>query len=62
MKETLLNMALAIGILGASALITHLFARAMYITCPNCHTLNARRRIRCRNCSTALPTRTGPSA
>ena len=57
MKETLLNMALAVGILGASALITHLFARVMYITYPNCRTLNARRRIRCRNCGKALPTR-----
>ena len=61
MKETLLNVALAIGILGGSALITHLFARAMYLTCPKCHTLNARRRVRCRHCGNALPTKTPPS-
>ncbi len=48
--ETLLSIALVIGILGLSALLTHLFARAMYITCPVCHTLNARRRRQCRKC------------
>ena len=58
MKETLLNVALAIGILGGSALITHLFARAMYITCPNCRTLNARRRMQCRACGSDLRART----
>ena len=61
MRETFLDVALVIAILGGSALITHLFARAMYITCPNCHTLNARRRIRCRNCGNVLPTRTASS-
>jgi hypothetical protein len=54
MSETLLNGALAIAILGASALITHLFARAMYVTCLKCRTLNARRRISCRNCGCDL--------
>jgi hypothetical protein len=54
MNETLLNVALAIGILGGSALITHLFARAMYVTCPRCHTLNARRRKQCRTCGCDL--------
>ncbi len=54
MKETFLNVALAIAILGGSALITHLFARAMYITCPKCRTLNARRRVECRKCGWEL--------
>jgi len=54
MGETLLGVALVIAVLGASALITHLFARAMYITCPNCRTLNARRRSHCRRCGQAL--------
>lgn len=61
MRETLLDVALVIAILGGSALITHLFARAMYTACPNCHTLNARRRIRCRHCGNVLPTRTASS-
>ena len=47
MSSTLLSIALVIAILGASALITHLFARAMYLTCPRCRTLNARRRTMC---------------
>jgi len=54
MKETLLNVALAIAILGGSALITYLFARAMYLICPQCRTLNARRRTHCRRCGQAL--------
>lgn len=54
MKETLLNLALVIAILGGSALVTHLFARAMYITCPKCRTLNARRRKQCRSCGEPL--------
>ena len=55
MSETLLNAALAVAILGVSGLITHLFARAMYITCPQCRTLNARRRSQCRSCGESLP-------
>ncbi len=55
MKETLLNVGLVVAILGGSALITQLFARAMYITCPKCRTLNARRRDLCRNCGEPLP-------
>jgi ribosomal protein L40E len=54
MGETLLSIALVIAILGFSAIVTHLFARAMYITCPHCHTLNARRRVQCRKCGTKL--------
>lgn len=54
MSDTFLNAALAIVILGASALLTHLFARAMYVTCPKCRTLNARRRVVCRKCGREL--------
>jgi ribosomal protein L40E len=54
MGETLLSIALVIAILGFSAIVTHLFARAMYITCPHCHTLNARRRVQCRKCGEKL--------
>ena len=60
MSDTLLNVAIAIAILGVSGLITHIFARAMYITCPKCHTLNARRRSQCRNCGETLPHRPVP--
>jgi hypothetical protein len=54
MGSTLAQIALAIAILGGAYLITHLFARAMYVTCPHCRTLNARRRTQCRNCGRAL--------
>jgi len=37
-----------------SAVITNLFAHAMYITCSKCRTLNARRRTVCRNCGAEL--------
>jgi hypothetical protein len=50
MGETLLGLLLVVTILGVSAVLTHLFARAMYLTCPNCRTLNARRRTQCRKC------------
>ncbi|MGO9275583.1 MAG: hypothetical protein ACLQOO_35995 [Terriglobia bacterium] len=52
--NSLLQIAIAIAILGGAAVITHLFARAMYITCALCGTLNARRRARCRNCGETL--------
>ena len=54
MRQTLLNIAIAVGILGFSAVVTQLFARAMYLTCPHCHTLNARRRSQCRRCGADL--------
>ena len=50
MTSTLLNVALAAAILGGAWLLTQLFARAMYIVCPACRTLNARRRKHCRKC------------
>ncbi len=52
--NSLIQIALAIAILGGAAVITQLFARAMYITCARCATLNARRRARCRNCGETL--------
>ncbi len=54
MRNTLLQIALLIVILGVSAVLTRLFARAMYLTCSKCHTLNARRRKRCRHCGEEL--------
>ena len=54
MGSTLLAAALVMGILALSAIVTHLFARAMYLTCPACRTLNARRRALCRNCGRDL--------
>jgi hypothetical protein len=54
MRDMLLQIGLLITILGASAVVTHLFARAMYITCSQCGVLNARRRARCRNCGEEL--------
>ena len=52
--STLLEIVLVVAILGGSALLTHLFARVMYVTCPKCRTLNARRRSKCRTCGEPL--------
>jgi hypothetical protein len=54
MSSTLQQILLVVGILGVSAVVTQFFARAMYITCSKCGTLNARRRIVCRNCGGVL--------
>jgi ribosomal protein L40E len=54
MRQTLLDIALVVGILGFSAVATQLFARAMYLACSQCHTLNARRRSHCRKCGVIL--------
>jgi len=54
MRSTLLQIMLVVAILGVSAVVTNLFARAMYITCLKCGTLNARRRIVCRSCGEKL--------
>jgi hypothetical protein len=54
LKETLLNIGLAVGILGGSYVIMHFFARAMYVRCYACGTLNARRRSVCRQCGDGL--------
>ena len=50
MGDTLLSILLVLAILGVSAVLTQWFARTMYITCPHCRTLNARRRTQCRAC------------
>jgi hypothetical protein len=50
----LINVILAVAILGGSYVIMHFFARAMYVRCPDCHTLNARRRVVCRSCASSL--------
>ena len=54
MSSTLQQILLVVGILGVSAVVTNLFARAMYITCSKCGTLNARRRTACRDCGITL--------
>ena len=50
MKETLLSLALVVGILGGSALFTQFFTRKMYNRCQKCGNLNAKRRANCRIC------------
>jgi hypothetical protein len=54
LKALLLNLAVLVGILGLSAIITAWFARTMYIRCADCGTLNARRRTQCRSCQKEL--------
>ena len=54
MRDAFLEIALLILILGVSAALTHFFARAMYLTCSQCGTMNARRRTRCRHCGQEL--------
>ncbi len=54
MWDTLLGALVVAAILGVSAVATQLLARAMYNRCPSCHTLNARRRERCRSCEETL--------
>ena len=51
MIDTLLSLAVLIGILVVSALITNWFARTMYNRCTACGTLNAKRRTQCRACN-----------
>ena len=50
MRDALLNLGLLVAVLGAAAVFTHFFTKAMYLTCPACRTLNARRRTHCRRC------------
>jgi hypothetical protein len=54
LKDTLLSLALVLGILILSALITQWFARTMYNRCTACGTLNAKRRTQCRACNAGL--------
>jgi hypothetical protein len=55
MLETLVNILVFIGILGAAAVFTELFTRKMYYRCRNCATLNAKRRTHCRQCGQPVP-------
>lgn len=52
--DTLFSILIVGGILLVSFLATQLFARAMYLQCPSCGTLNARRRDVCRQCGETL--------
>jgi hypothetical protein len=54
MKDTILSLLVIAGILIISAVITNVFARAMYNRCRKCGTLNAKRRDNCRACNTPL--------
>jgi rRNA maturation endonuclease Nob1 len=54
LKDTLLSLAVLVGILGLSAIFTSWFARTMYNRCAACGTLNARRRDACRSCGKPL--------
>jgi hypothetical protein len=55
--DTLLTIVVLGGILVVSAILTNLYARAMYFTCPECRTLNAKRRTHCRQCGNVLDQR-----
>jgi len=55
MWDTLLSLAVLVGILGLSAVFTEWFARRMYYRCRKCATLNAKRRAQCRHCGEKLP-------
>ncbi|MBI3933663.1 MAG: hypothetical protein HY316_03165 [Acidobacteria bacterium] len=55
MMDTLLNVLVLVGILGASAVFTEWFTRKMYYRCRGCLTLNAKRRTHCRQCGEPLP-------
>jgi hypothetical protein len=54
LRDALISLLVFVVILGASALITNWFARAMYRRCAACGTLNAKRRTHCRNCGTEI--------
>ena len=55
MGQSLLNLVIALAILGASFALTELFVRKMYYRCRQCGVLNAKRRSRCRGCGEAIP-------
>jgi hypothetical protein len=55
MGETLLNAAVAVGILVLSFVLTNAFVKKMYYRCRHCDVLNAKRRNQCRNCGASLP-------
>jgi hypothetical protein len=49
-SDTILSLVVLGAILLVSAVITNLFARAMYKNCRKCGNLNAKRRVQCRIC------------
>ena len=53
-RDAVLDGLVIVAILGGSALATHLFARAMYNRCPECESLNAKRRTHCRICGAPI--------
>jgi len=55
MWDTLISLAVVMGILGLSAVFTEWFARRNYYRCRRCLTLNAKRRTGCRHCGESLP-------
>ncbi|HWP83934.1 MAG TPA: hypothetical protein VNN17_01985 [Terriglobia bacterium] len=55
MMDTLLSVALLVGILGGAAVFTEWFTRRAYYRCRNCATLNAKRRSVCRQCGQPVP-------
>ena len=61
MSSTLEQIVLVVAILSVSAVVTNVFARAMYITCSKCGTLNARRQAVCRNCGEELRKSNSPA-
>ena len=52
--DVLITIAVIGGILVISAVLTNLYARAMYYQCSECRSLNAKRRSHCRVCGNAL--------
>lgn len=52
--DVLITIAVLGGILVISAVLTNLYARAMYFKCRECRALNAKRRTHCRICGRAL--------
>lgn len=59
MKDVLINVGMAVTILGLSFFITNWYARA-YVNCRQCKTMNAKRRTHCRNCGAYLRGENGP--
>jgi len=52
--DALLTIAVLGGILVLSAVFTSWFTKRMYYTCPDCRSLNAKRRSHCRVCGRDL--------
>ena len=52
--DLLINAGLLVLILGSSALLTSAYARRAYNRCPDCGSLNAKRRSECRACGRTI--------